>query len=212
MRRCCALRRAAGSTRFIDTFVDRAPRPAGRARCRPWLCGPASSGRWPACRFLLKDLSASLAGAPERMGSRALCAVTWPRRAPGSSSSGSRPGSCHSARRTRRSGATTAPRSRRCSARRRIRGALRSHRASRAADYGGGGGGRHRPIASVVMAPLDPLGRRRVCGLVGLKPRRGRSSFAPAPAMCSSGSFNEHVLSPHRARHLAPGFSTPHWL
>ena len=144
--------------------------------------------------FLLKDLGASLAGAPEAMGSRALRTHV----------------ADQSAWIVERYldaglvvfGKTNTPEwGNHCTTEPSLFGPTVNPWASDVSPGGSSGGSAAAVAAGVVPAASggDGTGSIRVpascCGLVGLKPRRGRTSFAPGGGHGLEGLVNEHVLT-----------------
>ncbi|WP_264022752.1 amidase [Mycolicibacterium pyrenivorans] len=144
--------------------------------------------------FLLKDLGASLAGAPEAMGSRAL--------------------RTHVARESAWIveryldaglvvfGKTNTPEwGNHCTTEPALFGAT-ANPWSPAVTPGGSSGGSAAAVAAGIVPAAsggDGTGSIRVpaacCGLVGLKPRRARTSFAPGAGHGLEGLVNEHALT-----------------
>jgi amidase len=144
--------------------------------------------------FLLKDLGASLAGTPEAMGSRAL--------------------RTHVATETAWLverylsaglvifGKTNTPEwGNHCTTEPSLFGPTVNPWSSSVTPGGSSGGSAAAVAAGVVPAASggDGTGSIRVpascCGLVGLKPRRGRSSFAPGAGHALEGLVNGHALT-----------------
>jgi amidase len=144
--------------------------------------------------FLLKDLGASLAGAPEAMGSRALRS--------------------HIAAETAWIvdryldaglvifGKTNTPEwGNHCTTEPSLFGPTANPWSAAITPGGSSGGSAAAVAAGIVPAASggDGTGSIRVpaacCGLVGLKPRRGRTSFAPAAGHGLEGLVNEHALT-----------------
>lgn len=144
--------------------------------------------------FLLKDLGASLAGAPEAMGSRAL--------------------RIHVARESAWIvdryldaglvvfGKTNTPEwGNHCTTEPSLFGPTVNPWAPNVTPGGSSGGSAAAVAAGVVPAASggDGTGSIRVpascCGLVGLKPRRGRTSFAPGGGHGLEGLVNEHAVT-----------------
>ncbi|HEX2286147.1 MAG TPA: amidase [Mycobacterium sp.] len=144
--------------------------------------------------FLLKDLGASLAGAPEAMGSRAL--------------------RTHVAAETAWIvdrylaaglvvfGKTNTPEwGNHCTTEPSLFGPTVNPWSPSVTPGGSSGGSAAAVAAGVVPAASggDGTGSIRVpascCGLVGLKPRRGRTSFAPSAGHGLEGLVNEHALT-----------------
>ncbi|GAS95942.1 amidase, Asp-tRNAAsn/Glu-tRNAGln amidotransferase A subunit [Mycolicibacterium canariasense] len=144
--------------------------------------------------FLLKDLGASLAGAPEAMGSRALRTHV----------------AAESAWIVERYlaaglvvfGKTNTPEwGNHCTTEPSLFGRTANPWAPNITPGGSSGGSAAAVAAGVVPAASggDGTGSIRVpascCGLVGLKPRRGRTSFAPSAGHGLEGLVNEHALT-----------------
>ncbi len=144
--------------------------------------------------FLLKDLGASLAGAPEAMGSRALRTHV----------------AAESAWIVERYleaglvifGKTNTPEwGNHCTTEPSLFGPTVNPWSPAITPGGSSGGSAAAVAAGVVPAASggDGTGSIRVpascCGLVGLKPRRGRTSFAPGAGHGLEGLVNEHVLT-----------------
>jgi amidase len=144
--------------------------------------------------FLLKDLGASLAGAPEAMGSRALRSHV----------------ATESAWIVDRYlaaglvvfGKTNTPEwGNHCTTEPSLSGPTVNPWSPSITPGGSSGGSAAAVAAGVVPAASggDGTGSIRVpascCGLVGLKPRRGRTSFAPGAGHGLEGLVNEHALT-----------------
>jgi amidase len=144
--------------------------------------------------FLLKDLGASLAGAPEAMGSRALRTHV----------------ATESAWIVDRYlaaglvvfGKTNTPEwGNHCTTEPSLFGPTENPWSPSITPGGSSGGSAAAVAAGVVPAASggDGTGSIRVpascCGLVGLKPRRGRTSFAPGAGHGLEGLVNEHALT-----------------
>ena len=144
--------------------------------------------------FLLKDLGASLAGAPEAMGSRALRTHV----------------AAESAWIVQRYldaglvvfGKTNTPEwGNHCTTEPSLFGRTANPWGPDITPGGSSGGSAAAVAAGVVPAASggDGTGSIRVpaacCGLVGLKPRRGRTSFAPSAGHGLEGLVNEHALT-----------------
>lgn len=144
--------------------------------------------------FLLKDLGASLAGAPEAMGSRALRSHV----------------AKDSAWIVERYldaglvifGKTNTPEwGNHCTTEPSLFGATVNPWSPAITPGGSSGGSAAAVAAGIVPAASgsDGTGSIRVpaacCGLVGLKPRRGRTSFAPGAGHGLEGLVNEHALT-----------------
>ena len=154
----------------------------------------AESGPLAGVPFLLKDLGASLAGAPEAMGSRALRTHV----------------ATESAWIVDRYlaaglvvfGKTNTPEwGNHCTTEPSLFGPTVNPWSPSITPGGSSGGSAAAVAAGVVPAASggDGTGSIRVpascCGLVGLKPRRGRTSFAPAAGHGLEGLVNEHALT-----------------
>ena len=144
--------------------------------------------------FLLKDLGASLAGAPEAMGSRALRTHVATESAwivDRYLDAGLIP-----------FGKTNTPEwGNHCTTEPSLFGATVNPWAPDITPGGSSGGSAAAVAAGLVPAASggDGTGSIRVpascCGLVGLKPRRGRTSFAPNAGHGLEGLVNEHALT-----------------
>jgi amidase len=154
----------------------------------------AHSGPLAGIPFLLKDLGASLAGAPEAMGSRALRTHV----------------ATESAWIVDRYlaaglvvfGKTNTPEwGNHCTTEPSLFGPTVNPWSPSITPGGSSGGSAAAVAAGVVPAASggDGTGSIRVpascCGLVGLKPRRGRTSFAPGAGHGLEGLVNEHALT-----------------
>jgi len=154
----------------------------------------AASGPLAGVPFLLKDLGASLAGAPEAMGSRALRTHV----------------AAESAWIVDRYlaaglvvfGKTNTPEwGNHCTTEPSLFGRAVNPWSPSITPGGSSGGSAAAVAARVVPAASggDGTGSIRVpascCGLVGLKPRRGRTSFAPGAGHGLEGLVNEHALT-----------------
>ncbi|MBP1822610.1 amidase [Mycobacterium sp. OAE908] len=153
-----------------------------------------ASGPLAGVPFLLKDLGASLAGAPEAMGSRALRTHV----------------AADSAWIVDRYlaaglvvfGKTNTPEwGNHCTTEPSLFGPTVNPWSPSITPGGSSGGSAAAVAAGVVPAASggDGTGSIRVpascCGLVGLKPRRGRTSFAPSAGHGLEGLVNEHALT-----------------
>jgi amidase len=153
-----------------------------------------SAGPLTGVPFLLKDLGASLAGAPEAMGSRALRTHV----------------AAESAWIVERYlaaglvvfGKTNTPEwGNHCTTEPSLFGRTVNPWSPDITPGGSSGGSAAAVAAGVVPAASggDGTGSIRVpaacCGLVGLKPRRGRTSFAPGAGHGLEGLVNEHALT-----------------
>src|SRR3954468_369203 len=163
-------------------------------RGRRQAATPAASGPLAGVPFVLKDLGASLAGAPEAMGSRALRTHV----------------AAESAWIVDRYlaaglvvfGKTNAPEwGNHCTTEPSLFGPTVNPWSPSITPGGSSGGSAAAVAARVVPAASggDGTGSIRVpascCGLVGLKPRRGRTSFAPGAGHGLEGLVNEHALT-----------------
>jgi amidase len=144
--------------------------------------------------FLLKDLGASLAGAPEAMGSRALRTYV----ATDSAWIVDR----YLAAKLVLFGKTNTPEwGNHCTTEPSLFGPTVNPWSPDITPGGSSGGSAAAVAAGVVPAASggDGTGSIRVpascCGLVGLKPRRGRTSFAPGAGQGLEGLVNEHALT-----------------
>lgn len=144
--------------------------------------------------FLLKDLGASLAGAPEAMGSRALRGHVADR----SAWIVDRYQDAHLVA----FGKTNTPEwGNHCTTEPSLFGPTANPWGPGITPGGSSGGSAAAVAAGVVPAASggDGTGSIRVpaacCGLVGLKPRRGRTSFAPGGGHGLEGLVNEHALT-----------------
>lgn len=154
----------------------------------------AANGPLAGVPFLLKDLSASLAGAPERMGSRALAGYVATENAwivDRYLAAGLVP-----------FGKTNTPEwGNHCTTEPLLFGKTVNPWSPQVTPGGSSGGSAAAVAAGVVPAASggDGTGSIRVpascCGLVGLKPRRARTSFAPAAGHVLEGLVNEHALT-----------------
>lgn len=144
--------------------------------------------------FLLKDLGASLAGAPEAMGSRALRTHV--------AADNAWIVDRYLAAGLVVFGKTNTPEwGNHCTTEPSLFGPTINPWAPDITPGGSSGGSAAAVAAGVVPAASggDGTGSIRVpascCGLVGLKPRRGRSSFAPGSGHSLEGLVNEHALT-----------------
>ncbi|HET9721256.1 MAG TPA: amidase [Solirubrobacteraceae bacterium] len=162
-----------------------------RARAR--ALEPLPSGPLAGAPFLLKDLGDPLAGAPERMGSVALrdhvssetCAVV----------------DLYERAGLLIAGKTNTPEwGNHCTTEPVLFGPTVNPRAPERSPGGSSGGSAVAVAAGLVPAASggDATGSIRVpasaCGVIGLKPARGRKSFAPSSQMVE-GLGNEHALT-----------------
>ncbi len=153
-----------------------------------------ASGPLAAVPFLLKDLGASLAGAPEAMGSRALRThvageTAWVVQR-------------YLASNLVVFGKTNTPEwGNHCTTEPSLFGRTTNPWSPDITPGGSSGGSAAAVAAGVVPAASggDGTGSIRVpascCGLVGLKPRRARTSFAPSSGHGLEGLVNEHALT-----------------
>ena len=163
-------------------------------RGRQQAAALTASGPLAGVPFLLKDLGASLAGAPEAMGSRALRTHV----------------AAESAWIVDRYlaaglvvfGKTNTPEwGNHCTTEPSLFGPTVNPWSPSITPGGSSGGSAAAVAAGVVPAASggDGTGSIRVpascCGLVGLKPRRGRTSFAPGAGHGLEGLVNEHALT-----------------
>src|SRR3954449_1952380 len=163
-------------------------------RGRRQAATPAASGPLAGVPFLLKDLGASLAGAPEAMGSRALRTHV----------------AAESAWIVDRYlaaglvvfGKTNTPEwGNHCTTEPSLFGRTVNPWSPSITPGGSSGGSAAAVAARVVPAASggDGTGSIRVpascCGVVGLKPARGRKTFAPDTGHILEGLVNEHVLT-----------------
>src|SRR4029077_17223106 len=177
----------------IADLFDRGRRQAAALDASAELRG-GGSGPLAGVPFLLKDLGASLAGAPEAMGSRALRTHV----------------ATESAWIVERYlaaglvmfGKTNTPEwGNHCTTEPSLFGPTVNPWSPSITPGGSSGGSAAAVAAGVVPGAWggDGTGSIRVpascCGLVGLKPRRGRTSFAPGAGHGLEGLINEHALS-----------------
>ncbi|MDG4666746.1 amidase [Mycobacterium sp. 236(2023)] len=177
----------------VTDLFDRA-RTQARALDESGILRTGDAGVLAGVPFLLKDLGASLAGAHEAMGSRALRA--------------------HVATETSWIveryleaglvvfGKTNTPEwGNHCTTEPSLFGATANPWSPDITPGGSSGGSAAAVAAGIVPAASggDGTGSIRVpaacCGLVGLKPRRGRTSFAPGAGHGLEGLVNEHALT-----------------
>ena len=162
-----------------------------RARPPPARCADGPLAGVP---FLLKDLGEPQAGMPERMGSRALrdhvaTETAW------------------TVQRYRAAGLIICGRTNtpefgnHCATEPSLFGPTLNPW-NPAVSPGGSSGGSAAAVAAGLIGAAsggDGTGSIRMpsscCGLVGLKPRRGRSSFAPAAGQLLDGLVNKHALT-----------------
>jgi amidase len=182
-----------GLNAVIADLFDRGRQQAKELDDSGVLRNPAS-GPLAGVPFLLKDLGASLAGAPEAMGSRALRTHV----------------ATESAWIVDRYlaaglvvfGKTNTPEwGNHCTTEPSLFGPTVNPWSPSITPGGSSGGSAAAVAAGVVPAASggDGTGSIRVpascCGLVGLKPRRGRTSFAPGAGHGLEGLVNEHALT-----------------
>jgi amidase len=187
------LEAARGLNAVIVDLFDRGRQQAKELDDSGALRNPAS-GPLAGVPFLLKDLGASLAGAPEAMGSRALRSHV----------------ATESAWIVQRYlaaglvvfGKTNTPEwGNHCTTEPSLFGPTVNPWSPSITPGGSSGGSAAAVAAGVVPAASggDGTGSIRVpascCGLVGLKPRRGRTSFAPGAGHELEGLVNEHALT-----------------
>jgi amidase len=162
---------------------------AARTRAQQPLSGPLAG-----VPFLLKDLGEPQEGLPERMGSRALAthvadATAWTVQRYGDAG-------------LVILGRTNTPEfGNHCATEPALFGPTRNPWAADRSPGGSSGGSAAAVAAGLVAAASggDGTGSIRVpaacCGLVGLKPARGRSSLAPAAGQMLDGLVNKHALT-----------------
>src|SRR5262245_20086920 len=187
------LERARELNAVITDLFDRGRQQASALDASGELRG-GGSGPLAGVPFLLKDLGASLAGAPEAMGSRALRTHV----------------ATESAWIVDRYlaaglvvfGKTNTPEwGNHCTTEPSLFGPTVNPWSPSITPGGSSGGSAAAVAARVVPAASggDGTGSIRVpascCGLVGLKPRRGRTSFAPGAGHSLEGLANEHALT-----------------
>lgn len=163
-------------------------------RAREQAGGPLPDGPLAGAPFLLKDLGGSLRGAPERMGSVALREHVSP----------------HTSAVVARYlaagllilGKTNTPEwGNHCTTEPVLFGPTVNPRAPRQSPGGSSGGSAAAVAAGLVAAASggDGTGSIRVpasaCGVIGLKPARGRKTFAPDGGHGLEGLVNEHALT-----------------
>jgi amidase len=163
-------------------------------RARSQASGPLGDGVLAGAPFLLKDLGASLAGTPERMGSVALrdhvsetTAVVVAR---------------YLAAGLVIAGKTNTPEwGNHCTTEPVLFGPTINPLAPSLSPGGSSGGSAAAVAAGLVPAASggDGTGSIRVpascCGVIGLKPARGRKTFAPGGGHVLEGLVNEHALT-----------------
>ncbi|WP_028059467.1 amidase [Candidatus Solirubrobacter pratensis] len=163
-------------------------------RARDQAAGPLPAGPLAGAPFLLKDLGGPLAGTPERMGSVALrdhvsaeSAVVVER---------------YLAAGLIIAGKTNTPEwGNHCTTEPVLSGPTVNPRAPGRSPGGSSGGSAVAVAAGLVPAASggDGTGSIRVpascCGVIGLKPARGRKTFAPGAGHGLEGLVNEHALT-----------------
>lgn len=184
---------AAALNAVIEVFADRARAQAAALDADPRLRA-GDLGALAGVPFLLKDLGASLAGTPERMGSRALASHVATQSAwivDRWLDAGLVP-----------FGKTNTPEwGNHCTTEPSLFGPTVNPWSAAVTPGGSSGGSAAAVAAGIVPAASggDGTGSIRVpascCGLVGLKPRRGRTSFAPGAGHLLEGLVSEHVLT-----------------
>ncbi len=162
-------------------------------RARERARRPQPAGALAGAPFLLKDLGAPLAGTPERMGSVALRDHVSAQ-------------SCEIVKRYERAGLLIAGKTNtpewgnHCTTEPVLFGPTINPRAPERSPGGSSGGSAVAVAAGLVPAASgsDATGSIRVpasaCGVIGLKPARGRKSFAPGSQLVE-GLGNEHALT-----------------
>jgi amidase len=177
----------------IADLFDRGRQQAAALDASGAVCN-GGSGPLAGIPFLLKDLGASLADAPEAMGSRALRTHV----APESAWIVDR----YLAAGLVVFGKTNTPEwGNHCTTEPSLFGPTVNPWSPSITPGGSSGGSAAAVAAGVVPAASggDGTGSIRVpascCGLVGLKPRRGRTSFAPGGGHGLEGLVNEHALT-----------------
>jgi amidase len=187
------LEAARGLNAVITDLLDRGRAQAaaldGAGALRDGSAGPLAG-----VPFLLKDLGASLAGTPEAMGSRALRTHV--------ASETSWTVDRYLAAGLVVFGKTNTPEwGNHCTTEPSLFGPTVNPWSPTITPGGSSGGSAAAVAAGVVPAASggDGTGSIRVpascCGLVGLKPRRGRSSFAPSAGQGMEGLVNGHALT-----------------
>jgi amidase len=163
-------------------------------RAREQAAGPLGDGPLAGAPFLLKDLGAPLAGTPERMGSVALRDHVSER-------------SCTVVERYVAAGLVIAGKTNtpewgnHCTTEPVLSGPTINPRAPGLSPGGSSGGSAVAVAAGLVPGASggDGTGSIRVpascCGLIGLKPTRGRKTFAPDGGHGLEGLYNEHGLT-----------------
>jgi amidase len=163
-------------------------------RAREQAAGPVGAGRLAGAPFLLKDLGAPLAGTPERMGSVALRDHVSERSATVVER--------YMAAGLVIAGKTNTPEwGNHCTTEPVLFGPTVNPRAPGRSPGGSSGGSAAAVAAGLVPAASggDGTGSIRVpaacCGVIGLKPARGRKTFGPDGGHALEGLVNEHALT-----------------
>jgi amidase len=163
-------------------------------RARAQAAGPLPEGPLAGAPFLLKDLGGALAGVPERMGSVALREHV--------SDATSVVVSRYEAAGLVIAGKTNTPEwGNHCTTEPVSFGPTINPRAPERSPGGSSGGSAVAVAAGLVPAASggDGTGSIRVpascCGVIGLKPARGRKTFAPGAGHLLEGLVNEHALT-----------------
>ena len=187
------LEAARGLNAVITDLIDRGRQQAAALDASGALRN-SGSGPLAGVPFLLKDLGASLAGAPEAMGSRALRTHV--------ASESAWIVDRYLAAGLVVFGKTNTPEwGNHCTTEPLLFGPTVNPWSPSITPGGSSGGSAAAVAAGVVPAASggDGTGSIRVpascCGLVGLKPRRGRTSFAPGGGHGLEGLVNEHALT-----------------
>jgi amidase len=163
-------------------------------QARAAAAAPLADGPLAGVPFLLKDLAEPQAGEPERMGSRALRHHV----APDTASTVRR----YLAAGLIICGRTNTPEfGNHCATEPALSGPTLNPW-NRSVSPGGSSGGSAAAVAARLIGAAsggDGTGSIRMpsscCGLVGLKPRRGRSTFAPIAGQLLDGLVNKHALT-----------------
>ncbi|MDX6721753.1 MAG: amidase [Solirubrobacteraceae bacterium] len=163
-------------------------------RARSQAAGPLGDGPLAGAPFLLKDLGGSIAGVPERMGSVALRDHV--------SEATSVVVGRYLAAGLVVAGKTNTPEwGNHCTTEPALFGPTVNPRAPGLSPGGSSGGSAAAVAAGLVPAASggDGTGSIRVpascCGVIGLKPARGRKTFAPGGGHLLEGLVNEHALT-----------------
>jgi amidase len=163
-------------------------------RAREQAAGPLGDGPLAGAPFLLKDLGGSIAGVPERMGSVAL-------RDHVSGETSVVVGRYLDAGLVVAGKTNTPEWGNHCTTEPAIFGPTINPRAPDRSPGGSSGGSAAAVAAGLVPAASggDGTGSIRVpascCGVIGLKPARGRKTFAPDAGHLLEGLVNEHALT-----------------